>query len=215
MNIRRNVSLALVGAALTTAIAVPAVSAAEPPSAVSILLSDGDTYDKNWYDYDILAVATGAVLAAKPGSELAELTDGSIPKTVFAPNDRAFQALVLSLTGKWYWTEAGVTTALLTYLGDDAIATLEAVIRYHVLDATVKWADAKALAPVSVATDLGPTIGVRYASLLNRIVLADKDPNAVNPWVINSQRDINGANPQVIHGISLVLRPMDLPPLAR
>jgi uncharacterized surface protein with fasciclin (FAS1) repeats len=215
MNIRRNISLALVGAALTTAIAVPAVSAAEPPSAVSILLSDGDTYDKNWYDYDILAVAAGDVLKAKPGSPLAELADGSIPKTVFAPNDRAFQALVLSLTGKWYWTEADVKDALVDYLGGGAIDTLETVIRYHVLDAKVKWADAKALAPVSVATDLGPTIGVRYASWLNRIILVDKDTNAVNPWVINSQRDINGDNPQVIHGISLVLRPLDLPPIAR
>jgi uncharacterized surface protein with fasciclin (FAS1) repeats len=216
MQIRRTLALALAAAAFVTVVGTPAATrAAEPPSAVDILLSDGDTFDRNWYDFDILAVATGAVLQAKPGSPLAELADGSVPKTVFAPNDRAFQVLVASLTGRWYWTEEKVTNALLDFLGSDAIDTLEAVIRYHVLDAKVTWSDARALAPVSVATNLGPTIDVRYNRWLKTIVLKDKDPNALNPWVINSKRDINAANPQVIHGIALVLRPMDLPPLAR
>jgi hypothetical protein len=216
MNLRRTISLALVGAALTSAIAVPAVSAAEPPaSAVDILLADGDTYDRNWYDYDILAVAAGAVLGAKPDSKVGELADGTIAKTVFAPNDRAFQVLVASLTGRWYWSEEKVVTKLLESLGTGAIDTLEAVILYHVVDGTIDYNTAKSLAPVNVASNLGPEIGVRYNRWLGILYLVDQDRNALNPWVIKSQRDLNLGNPQIIHGISLVLRPMDLPPLAR
>lgn len=215
MNLRRTISLALVGAALTTTIAVPAVSAAAPTSAVDVLLADGDTYDRNWYDYDILAVAAGAVLGAKPDSKVAELADGSIPKTVFAPNDRAFQVLVASLTGRWYWSESKVVENLLAYLGDGAIDTLEAVILYHVVDGTIDFRTAKSLAPIDVETNLGSTIGVRYNRWLGVLTLVDKDPDAFNPWVINRQRDLNAGNPQIIHGISLVLRPLDLPRASR
>ena len=63
-------------------------------------------FDSNWYDYDILDTAVNAVLAAKPGSPLAAAADPATAYTVFAPNDRAFQVLVASLTGKWYGTEA-------------------------------------------------------------------------------------------------------------
>ena len=70
MNIRRNISLALVGAALTTAIAVPAVSAATPLNApagsvLDLLEADGTAFDGNWYDYDILEAAARVVVDGK------------------------------------------------------------------------------------------------------------------------------------------------------
>ena len=70
MNIRRNVSLALVGAALTAAIAVPAVSAATPVNApagsvLDLLEADGTTFDGNWYDFDILEAAARVVVSPR------------------------------------------------------------------------------------------------------------------------------------------------------
>ncbi|MEO5964953.1 MAG: fasciclin domain-containing protein [Candidatus Limnocylindrales bacterium] len=216
MNVRRTISLALVGAALVTAAAVPVASAAGPKTIASVL-NDGSGFDTNWYDYDILDTAVNAVLAADAQSPLWAVTDPDTAFTVFAPNDRAFQVLVASLTGKWYGTEAGVTNALIAALGGGktALATIQNVVLYHIVPAgRVDFATAKTLSGQAVPTALGPTIKFRYYSWINTLVLGDKDPNAINPWVVNSKRDID-AGKSIIHGISLVLRPMDLPPLAR
>ncbi len=218
MKFRRTISLALAAVVLTTAVAVPAASATEPKTIASVL-DDGSTFDSNWYDYDILDVAVKAVLDAKPGSPLAAAADPDTAFTVFAPNDRAFQVLVASLTGKWYWSEGAVTTALISALGGgaQAIDTIETVVLYHIVPAgRVDFATAKTLSGQSVATALGTDakIGLRYYPWLNVLVLRDLDPNAFDPWVVNSKRDIDAGN-SIVHGISLVLRPADLPPIAR
>ena len=218
MHLRRMLSLALVGAALTTAMAVPAASAAEPKTIASVL-DDGSGFDSNWYDFDILDTAVNAVIASKPGTPLLAAADPDTAFTVFAPNDRAFQVLVASLTGKWYGTEAGVVNGLLAALGggSKAIDTIETVVLYHIIPSgKVPFSVAKSLSGQSVATALGAgsTIKLRYYRWINTLSLGDKDPNAVNPWVVNSKRDIDAGN-SIIHGISLVLRPADLPPLAR
>ena len=214
MNIRRTVSLALVGAALTATAAAPITSAATPAPAGSVLAlleADGTAFDGNWYDYDILEAAARTVLAAKPGSTVAALAAPNANLTVFAPNDRAFQVLTWSLTGKWYSTEAGVVKGLVGALGANAVDTIEAVLLYHVHAGKITAADAKAASGTSISTVLGPTIGVRYYPWLNLIVLKDKDPDAANPWVVNSKANIFVGTNSVVHGISLVLRPVNLP----
>jgi len=214
MNIRRTVSLALVGAALTATAAAPITSAATPAPAGSVLAlleADGTAFDGNWYDYDILEAAARTVLAAKPGSTVAALAAPNANLTVFAPNDRAFQVLTWSLTGKWYSTEAGVVKGLVGALGANAVDTIEAVLLYHVHAGKITAADAKAASGISISTVLGPTIGVRYYPWLNLIVLKDKDPDAANPWVVNSKANIFVGTNSVVHGISLVLRPVNLP----
>jgi uncharacterized surface protein with fasciclin (FAS1) repeats len=218
VNIRRTVSLALVGAALTATVAAPMTSAATPApsgSVLALLEADGTAFDGNWYDFDILEAAARTVLAAKPGSTVAALGVADANLTVFAPNDRAFQVLVASLTGKWYGTEAGVVNGLVTALGASAVDTIESVLLYHVVPGKTTWAGFKALNGKSVATVLGPTIGFRYYPWLNVGVLKDQDPNAANPWIVNSKRDIMVGTNSVVHGIALVLRPADLPPVAR
>ncbi len=219
MNIRRTVSLALVGAALVTATAVPAVSAATPVdgpagSVLDVLEADGTAFDSNWYDYDILEAAARAVVDAKGvgGTTVAALANPDFAGTVFAPNDRAFQVLARELTGKWYGTEAGVVNGIVTALGAGAIDTLENVLLYHVVGGKTTFAQAKALSGESVPTVLGPTIKLKYYGWINTLVLADKDTNDLNPWVVNSKRNIETSNGKsIIHGISLVLRPADLP----
>ena len=214
MQLRRTVALALAGAALITASIVPAASAAEPKTIASVL-DDGTGFDTNWYDYDILDTAVKAVLGAKPSSPLAAAADPATAFTVFAPNDRAFQTLVASLTGRWYSTEGKVTDALIAALGADAINTIEKVVLYHIYaGGRVDFATAKTLSGTAIPSALGPTIRIKYYGWLNLLVLGDKDTNALNPWVVNSKRNIDAGN-SIIHGIALVLRPMDLPPLAR
>jgi len=135
---------------------------------------------------------------------------------VFAPNDRAFQVLAHDLTGRWYGTEEGVVGGIVDAIQNKLKAnvpdTLEAVLLYHVLGSKVTWSQAKAANGQNVATVLGPTIGIRYYPWLNTMFLKDKDASDLNPWVVNSKRNIETANGKsVIHGIALVLRPIDLP----
>ncbi|HYO43967.1 MAG TPA: fasciclin domain-containing protein [Candidatus Limnocylindrales bacterium] len=222
MKIRRSLSLALVGAALTTAVAVPAASAATPVDApagsvLDLLEADGTAFDSNWYDFDILEAAARVVVSApdKGSSTVLALADPTAKLTVLAPNDRAFQVLARSLTGKWYWSEEAVlgaiAGAITNGLGADLEDTLEAVLLYHVIGAKVTFADVKALSGKSVATVGGGTIGIKYYPWLNLLTLRDKDGDAVNPWVINSKRNIAVGTNSIVHGIALVLRPIDLP----
>jgi uncharacterized surface protein with fasciclin (FAS1) repeats len=221
MNIRRSISLALVGAALTTAAAVPAVSAATPVDApagsvLNLLEADGTAFDGNWYDFDILEAAARVVVSApdKGSSTVLALADPAASLTVLAPNDRAFQVLAHQLTGKWYGTEAGVlggiAGAITNGLKADLEDTLEAVLLYHVVGGKSTFADLKALNGKSVATVGGGSIGIRYYSWLNTMVLRDADTDDANPWVINSKRNIAVGN-SIVHGIALVLRPINLP----
>jgi uncharacterized surface protein with fasciclin (FAS1) repeats len=219
VKIRRTISLALAGAALVTAAAVPSVSAATPidgpaGSVLDVLEADGTAFDGNWYDFDILEAAARAVVDAKgvEGTTVAALANPDAALTVFAPNDRAFQVLAHDLTGRWYRTEQGVVNGIVGALGADAIDTLETVLLYHVLPGKVTFAQAKALSGTSVATVLGPTIKLRYYPWVKTLVLVDKDPTDLNPWVVNSKRNIETSNGKsIIHGIALVLRPADLP----
>ena len=223
MNIRRNISLALVGAALTTAIAVPAVSAATPVNApagsvLDLLEADGTAFDGNWYDYDILEAAARVVVStARAGTTVAALANPDAKLTVLAPNDRAFQVLAHELTGKWYGTEAGVLNgiagAITNGLKADLEDTLEAVLLYHVIGGKSDLRGRQvAERQVGRHRPRAGSIGIKYYPWLNLVVLRDADTNDANPWVVNSKRNIETSNGKsIVHGISLVLRPIDLP----
>lgn len=179
-------------------------------SLAAVLTSDGNTFDRNWYDYDIVTEAVLAVLAAKPSSPVGVLTDGSVALTAFIPNDRAFQVLVHDLTGRWPRTERKMFDRLVAAVGLDAV---ESVLLYHVVPgATITSRDALKADGASLATALpGASITVDVKSRwLRLIVLKDLDPNDANPWVNPRAFDINKGNKQVAHGITLVLRPVDL-----
>jgi uncharacterized surface protein with fasciclin (FAS1) repeats len=210
-------ALAATGVALAPASqAAPAAPAA--PSAVraatgtnslaAVLTANGGaSYDRNWNNYTIVTKAVLAVLAAKPNSPVKALADGSIPVTAFIPNDRAFQLLVKSLTGKTLLRERSVFNAVAS-LG---IPTVEAVLLYHVVPgATITSKQALKANGAVLKTAGGGTVRVRVSSAPS-ITLVDKDPNARNAKVILSQVDINAGNKQIAHGIDRVLRPLDLP----
>jgi len=215
---------ALAGAlAVPAAVAAPAAPAASTTSNVStassttgtrslasVLLADGNRFDGNWYDYDIVTEAVLAVLAAKPDSPVGLLTRGEVPLTAFLPNDRAFQVLAADLTGRWYGKESQVFDALAGAVGTDA---LEAVLLYHVVPGdAITSRDALRSDGASLATALpGASITVDVVSRWLRLIrLVDNDRNDADPLVNPRALDLNKGNRQIAHGLVLVLRPKDL-----
>ena len=201
------------GALATGLAAAPARAATDPGerSLAAVLTADGNgTFDQNWYDYDIVTQAVLAVVAAKPSSNVGLLADGSVSLTAFISNDRAFRELAHRATGKWLNTEEKVFNRLVAKLGVDAI---ESALLYHVVPgASIMATDVLQADGAKLATALpGASITVDVVGRnVPRIILRDLDrnsPNArVNPW----QTDINEGNKQVAHGITKVLRPLNL-----
>jgi len=200
--------------ALATGLAVAPAQAAPDPgekSLAAVLTADGNgTFDHNWHDYDIVTQAVLAVVAAKPNSNVKLLTDGSVALTAFIPNDRAFRLLAHELTGKWYKTEKKVFDKLVSKLGVDAI---EKVLLYHVVPGgPILAKDALQANGARLATALpGASITVRVkGNDIPVIILRDRDHNAYDPRVNPWATDINEGNKQVAHGITRVLRPINL-----
>ena len=179
-------------------------------SLASVLLADGNKFDRNWYDYDILTEAVLAVLEAKPDSPVGLLTQGDVALTAFLPNDRAFQVLTADLTHKWYGSEKQVFNRLVKTVGVD---TIEQVLLYHVIPgATITSKDALKANGATLNTALpNATIKVKVLSKYFKLIeLKDNDPNDINPIINPRAFDINKGNKQIAHGIVFVLRPADL-----
>jgi hypothetical protein len=212
--LRRTVIAAVTTAlAATTAIsAAPAASAATPSgtrSLATVLAADGHSFDRNWYDFDIVDAAVAAVLKAKPKSPVGVLADGSVPLTAFLPNDRAFQVLAADVTHRWYRSESQVFAAV-AGLGID---TVEQVLLYHVVPgATITSRQALRSDGAVLQTALpGATFTVDVIYRWLPIVrLVDADRNDVDPYLVPSKLDLNQGNRQIAHGITFVLRPADL-----
>lgn len=207
-------ALALIAGTTTTAAAAPVRTAGDgPESLASVLLADGNTFDKNNKDFDIVTEAVLAVLGAKPKSPVGVLTDGTVALTAFIPNDLAFKHLVHSLTGKMPKTERAAFNAV-AGLGID---TVESVLLYHVVPgATITKKQALKANGVKLTTALGSTVKVQVRGHGHSkiIKLSDKDYNSRNARVVKADINKDSDNVQIAHGVDRVLRPMDLPPLA-
>jgi uncharacterized surface protein with fasciclin (FAS1) repeats len=177
-------------------------------SLAAVLTSDGNRFDHNSHDFDIVTQAVLAVLKAKPNSPVSVLTHGKTRVTAFVPTDQAFRALVFDLTGNWVKRERKVFAAVAS-LGID---TVETVLLYHVIAGkTITAAKALKADGAQLATAQGGTITV---DVLNpnsgRIRLQDQDPDDVDPATIPRLLNINKGNKQIAHGINYVLRPANL-----
>ncbi|MBL0748990.1 fasciclin domain-containing protein [Nocardioides baculatus] len=201
-----------------SALALGAITAAAPAanakavgedSLATLLTSDGDQFDKNAKDFDILTEAAFAVVAAKPGSPVALVADGTKRATVFAPTDQAFRVLVKDLTGETIRSEKKIFEKLVELAGVD---TIETVLLYHVIPGKTLTSPKVLKADgAKVMTAAGKTVkvDVRMKPSL-KITLKDKDKGAQDPKVILSALDLNKGNKQVAHGIDRVLRPITL-----
>ena len=219
MKLRRSIALSVAaGAAILTAApsaasaASAALSAPAPTgtrSLAAVLTSNGnDQLDGNPFDYDIVTQAVLAVGGAKPNSPVSLLTKGDVALTAFLPPDFAFRDLVRQLTGKTVASEQDAFNAV-AGLGID---TVEAVLLYHVIPgATITSKDAVNADGAKLTTALGPTITVDVVvKWLSIVKLVDQDTNDANPYLNPFALNINQGNKQIAHGITAVLRPIDL-----
>jgi uncharacterized surface protein with fasciclin (FAS1) repeats len=202
-------AVAVAGAGLTTpASAATHHDRAGTRSLAKVLAADGTKLDHNRNDFDILEQAVLAVLAAKPSSPVALLTDGSVRLTAFLPTDQAFRDLVGDLTGKRPGTEKK-TIKMLLKVAD--VNTIETVLLCHVV-AGKTLASHKVIKTAKAGTKLTTAQGgtVTLKSRKGNIVLVDKDRDLKDPTVILSGVDINKGNKQIAHAIDRVLIPLDL-----
>jgi uncharacterized surface protein with fasciclin (FAS1) repeats len=211
---KRRVSAALAASALAIT-AIPAMAPAANAKAIGedslagLLTSDGNTFDKNKNDFDIVTEAALAIVGAKPDSPVALLADGTQRLTVFAPTDQAFRLLVKDLTGQTIKSEKKIFEALVDLAGVD---TIETVLLYHVVPGKtltspkVLKADG---AKLTTAQGGKVKVQVKMKPRLS-ITLKDRDRNDRDPKVVLKALDLNKGNKQVAHGIDRVLRPIDL-----
>ncbi|CAB4915820.1 unannotated protein [freshwater metagenome] len=211
---KRRVSAALAASALALT-TVPAMAPAANAKAIGedslagLLTSDGNTFDKNKNDFDIVTEAALAIVGAKPDSPVALLADGTQRLTVFAPTDQAFRLLVKDLTGQTIKSEKKIFEALVDLAGVD---TIETVLLYHVVPGKtltspkVLKADG---AKLTTAQGGKVKVQVKMKPRLS-ITLKDRDRNDRDPKVVLKALDLNKGNKQVAHGIDRVLRPIDL-----
>lgn len=226
MKIKKAIAgLTATAAALAGGIALATPAQATPDSLAGVLGVGDESlgFDKNRYDFDILREAAEAVLAADSNSPVGVLADGSVPLTAFIPNDRAFQVLEWSLTGSWEWRESEVFDGIVAAAGTlgDPIEVIEGILLYHVYNGELGAVDSATVlslkgAPKEARTltmAAGGDVTLRVLSDSPKrpfVVLKDNDRNAFDPTLIRSKLDIR-AGEQIAHGISLVLRPTDLP----
>lgn len=216
MNIRTiATALAVTTSTALAATAVPAQAAHNHApshhegtrSLATVLAADGNRFDHNWRDFDVVDRAVTTVLQAKPGSPVAVLADGTQRVTAFLPTDRAFRGLVADLTGKHLKRERAVFRTVAHAFDVD---TIEAVLLYHVVPgATLTYAQARHADGATLATAL-PDAPVRVNVVGGRVKLQDLDRDDANARVLPGARNINQGNKQIAHGISRVLRPVDL-----
>lgn len=197
--------------AASTASAAPTEAKRGNTSLAAVLTSDGNTFDNNRDDFDILTEAALAVIAAKPDSPVALLADGKTRLTVFAPTDRAFRLLALELADKKIKSEKKVFSTLVELAGVD---TIEAILLYHVVPgATLDSSKVLKADRTRLTTAAGGKVQVRIKPTEHggvKVKLRDKDRNSRNPRAILGSLDINKGNKQIAHAIDRVLRPIDL-----
>jgi uncharacterized surface protein with fasciclin (FAS1) repeats len=214
MRMRTLIATAVAGVTLAAGLGTTVTAQDAPaPTLADILAAQGGIGDRNWYDFDIVAGVVSAILAENPDSPLALAADPNSPKlTVFLPNDRAFQALAADVLGWRYWfaNEATVAQGL---LGAFDLATLEFVVSYHVYAGELSPIASSTALSVPKGTPLtmlaGGEIKVNPVRWLGTAILSDNDTNDINATLVKSKLDIQASN-GVAHGISFVLRPVDL-----
>jgi len=183
---------------LMTAIAMTAAlgfaSTSQADSLADILLSDGDQFDTNQNDFDIV---TEAVLAAGLGDAA-----DTMELTAFLPTDKAFRILVEDLYGISIKDEEALFNAIVDTLTLDVVTD---VLLYHLVPGTYQAADVVDLGEGYVVetllTDATFTIDFRGQA---QIRLIDNEPSLRDPII--RATDLLADN-GVAHVIDRVLLP--------
>lgn len=206
--LRRTAALGSVAAlAVTGALATSAPASADETdtSLAEVLAADGNSFDRDQRDFDVLDRAVRVVLGAKPESPVSLLADGTQTLTAFAPTDLAFRRLARDLVEP----AAGQSErkAFKALAANVDVDTLEAVLLYHVVAGSKLDSTAVVAADDQAVETAGGTVTVRVDG--SKITLEDADTSDADPRV--TVTDINAQANQLAHAINRVLRPVDLP----
>ena len=165
--------------------------------------SEAGTFDENGRDYDIL------INALQTANLVGAVADPAAELTVFAPNDRAFHRLAndLGFQGGSEEDAWNFLVGALTTLGNgDPVPVLTDILLYHVVPEEVTAFQ------LIIKSFFGQTIATALTNATIRpffFTLIDNDPDFRNPFLV---RPINlTADNGIIHGVSRVLIPVDLP----
>ncbi|WP_298368733.1 fasciclin domain-containing protein [uncultured Lutibacter sp.] len=146
-----------------------------PPNIVTLALNNAG-----------FSTLVAALTDARHTTDFVSVLSGDGPFTVFAPTNAAFQAL-LDSNSSW------------NSLGDIAIETLDAVLKYHVINAANVQADQ--LSNTTIATFGGSNITI---DLSNGAQIKTTSNQTVNILVGEATNDVQGTN-GVVHAIDAVL----------
>ncbi len=188
-------------AALGLGLAItPATAKAGNDSLASVLLADGDEFDSNGKDYDIVTQAALAVIGADSKSPVALLTDGTKRATVFAPQDRAFVKLVKDLG----LPATSEQVAFESIAGALSIDQIENILLYHVVAGkTITGKQAAKANGAKLKTAQGGKLTIKVKK--GKIQVVDQNKDFPTARVV--QANINKGNKQIAHGINAVLVP--------
>ena len=187
---------------LITAIALTAsigfASAAQSDTLAQILLSDGDMFDSDQTDFDIV---TQAILACSDDL-VAGASNPEASLTAFLPTDKAFRILVSDVFGTSIKDEAALFGAI---AGTFDCGTIETILKYHVVPGTYYASDVLGVAdgtPLTTLSLLDITVDFKGKG---QIRLVDNEPMLRDPII--RATDIMADN-GVAHVIDRVLLPI-------
>jgi len=144
-----------------------------PPNAVTLALNNAG-----------FSTLVAALTDTRHSTDFVAILSGTGPFTIFAPTNAAFQALLDSNTS---WNS----------LGDIPIATLDAVLKYHVISGSNVQGDQLADGPVDA---IGGTITISGTTL---VTSSEQEVPVILGAATNDVQGTNG----VIHAIGSVLLP--------
>ncbi len=210
MQHRLTALVATAGLVGSVALAASPAQAGQRPvgerSLATVLAADGNRFDHNGQDFDILDRAVRTVLDAKPDSNVGLLADGSVRLTTFAPTDLAFRRLVTDLTGSRPASEKATFEAIAGTFDAD---TIETVLLYHVVPGTtVGYGKLRRERTQVLESAIGKHLRVVNRTWKTFVRDADRDDR--NPRLVLRLKNLNKGNKQIAHGINRVLRPLNL-----
>lgn len=200
--------IAAAALALGATTAFAPTAQADGHTLADILLADDaesgelNVFDDDQNDFDIVTAALLATdglngLATAAGTEGANVT-------VFLPTDKAFRILVEDLLGVSIKDEAELFAALADDTGPVGVATVSAVLQYHVVPLVADSATVRTLGDgAEVPTVLGPTVELDFKGT-KQIRLVDDGGPGRDPIV--RVVDITASN-GIAHVIDRVLIP--------